>query len=64
VIELLEGQLPKGIADEMDVRVAILVTSGQLESKGNIKRWTHSEVRLPGLETAEVEPSPSLTGGG
>jgi hypothetical protein len=63
VIEQREGQLPEGIADEMDARLAILVASGQLESKGNIKRWTHSDVRLPGTETAEVEASPSLTGG-
>ena len=64
VIEQREGQLPKGIADEMDARLAILVASGRLESKGNIKRWTHSEVRLAGTETAEVEASPSLSGGG
>jgi Protein of unknown function len=64
VIQQREGQLPKGLAEEMDARLAILVASGQLESKGNIKRWTHSEVRLPGTEMAEVEASPSLTGGG
>jgi hypothetical protein len=64
VIERREGHLPEGIADEMDARLAILVASGQLESKGNIKRWTHSEVRLPGAETVEVEASPSLIGGG
>jgi hypothetical protein len=58
VIEQREGQLPKGIAEEMDDRLAILVASGQLESKGNIKRWTHSEVRLPGSEPAEVELPP------
>jgi uncharacterized protein DUF3658 len=63
VIEQREGQLPKGIADEMDARLAILVASGQLESKGNIKRWTRSEVRFPGTETVEVEASPFLTGG-
>ena len=36
-----------GIAKLMDARMAILVRSGKLEAKGNIKRWGYSEVRLP-----------------
>jgi hypothetical protein len=30
--------------------VAVLVGNGKLEAKGDIKRWRHSEVRLPALE--------------
>ena len=36
-----------GIAKLMDARMAVLVRSGKLEAKGNIKRWGYSEVRLP-----------------
>jgi hypothetical protein len=35
------------IAKLMDARMAVLVCSGKLEAKGNIKRWGYSEVRLP-----------------
>ena len=37
----------RGIAKLMDARMAVLVRSGKLEAKGNIKRWGYSEVRLP-----------------
>jgi hypothetical protein len=30
------------------IPAAALVGSGQLEAKGDIKRWRYSEVRLPG----------------
>jgi Protein of unknown function len=35
-----------GIAKLVDARMAIVVRSGKLEAKGNIKRWGYSEVRL------------------
>jgi hypothetical protein len=35
-------------ADQIDARMATLVGTGQLEAKGDIKRWGYSEVRLPG----------------
>ena len=35
-----------GIAKLMDARMAVLVRSGKLEAKGNIKRWRYGEVRL------------------
>lgn len=43
-------------ADAFDARVAALVASGQLDAKGNIKRWRFSEVRLPGaaVEAAQA----------
>ena len=44
-----------GIADQLDARMAALVGSGQLEAKGNIKRWGYSEVRLPGERGAAEE---------
>ena len=40
-----------GIAKLMDARMALLVRSGKLEAKGNIKRWGYSEVRLGPLQT-------------
>jgi hypothetical protein len=48
--EVLEarGMMFPGIADYVDARMAVLVGSGQLEAKGDIKRWRYSEVRLPG----------------
>lgn len=48
--EVLEtrGRMFTGIADHVDARMAALVGTGQLEAKGNIKRWGYSEVRLPG----------------
>ena len=36
-----------GIADRIDARMAALVASGQIEAKGDIRRWRYSEVRLP-----------------
>lgn len=41
----------RGIAKLMDARMAILVRSGKVEAKGNIKRWGNSEVRLPPGQT-------------
>jgi Protein of unknown function len=35
-------------AKAFDARMAALVGTGQLEAKGDIKRWGYSEVRLPG----------------
>jgi hypothetical protein len=37
-----------GVAPHLDVRMAALVGSGQLEAIGDIKRLRYSEVRLPG----------------
>ena len=47
-------QIDGTVADQIDARMAVLVGSGQLEAKGNIKRWGYSEVRLPG-EHVEAE---------
>jgi hypothetical protein len=33
-------------------RIAALVAAGKLQSQGNLSRWRHSEVRLPGLTIA------------
>jgi hypothetical protein len=33
--------------NELDARMAILVSTRQLEAKGNIRNWRYSEVRLP-----------------
>jgi hypothetical protein len=41
-------QIDGSVTDQLDARMAVLVGSGQLEAKGNIKRWLYSEVRLPG----------------
>ncbi len=40
------NEISGGIAKLMDARMAVLVRSGKLEAKGNIKRWGYSEVRL------------------
>ena len=55
--EVLEarGMMFPGIAEEVDARMAILVSSGQLEAKGDIKRWGYSEVRLPDGRDEAVE---------
>jgi len=45
-------QTTGGIADKLDERMQHLVSSGQLEAQGNIKRWRYSEVRLPGETVA------------
>jgi Protein of unknown function len=43
------GNLPRGTAEAIDARMAVLVGSGQLEAKGNIRNWRYSEVRLPAV---------------
>ena len=45
-LEDREIAISGGIAKLMDARMAVLVRSGKLEAKGNIKRWGYSEVRL------------------
>jgi Protein of unknown function len=44
--DALEQRQVRVSADEIDIRMAALVTGGPLEAKGNIRKWTHSEVRL------------------
>ena len=48
-------EITTATADAFDARMAVLVGTGQLDAKGDIKRWRHSEVRLPGerIEAAE-----------
>jgi Protein of unknown function len=55
--EVLEtrGSIFTGIAEHVDVCMAALVGAGQLEAKGDIKRWGYSEVRLPGGRGEAVE---------
>ena len=48
-------QIDGSVADQLDARMAVLVGSGQLEAKGNIKRWRYSEVRLPGESVGAAE---------
>jgi biotin-(acetyl-CoA carboxylase) ligase len=36
-----------GAAEKVDERIAVLVGSGRLEARGNVKRWRYGEVRLP-----------------
>ena len=48
--DILEGCgiRPNGtLAKIIDIRIAALVSSGQLEAEGNIRKWRYSEVRLP-----------------
>ncbi len=40
-------QINGGIANALDARVELLVGSGRLEAKGDIRQWRYSEVRLP-----------------
>lgn len=47
VLEKRGVQLDGSIAPQIDARMAALVSSGQLEAVGNIKKWRYSEVRLP-----------------
>ena len=57
-LEALEQRgvkLDGSVAPQIDARMAALVGSGQLEAKGNIKRWRYSEVRLPGEHVEAVE---------
>ena len=51
-------------ADEIDVRMEVLVDTGQLEAQGNIRKWRYSEVRLPPVVEARDSSSPSPAGGG
>lgn len=54
-IEARGIKLDGTFADQIDARMAVLVEGGQVEAKGNIKRWGYSEVRLPSerVEAAE-----------
>lgn len=45
-LEAREIAVSRGIAKLMETRMAVLVRSGKLEAKGNVKRWGYSEVRL------------------
>jgi hypothetical protein len=54
--EVLENrgiEITAATADAFDECLAALVGSGKLEAKGDIHRWRHSEVRLPGHEGIE-----------
>ena len=42
-----------GLADQIDARLAALVSGGKLEAKGDIKRWRYSELRLPSAQGNE-----------
>jgi Protein of unknown function len=59
-------QLDGTVAEQFDARIADLVGSGQLEAAGNIKKWRHSEVRLPGgaRRNGEVFAAPLAGEGG
>ena len=35
-------------------RIEALVSNGRLEAQGNIKRWRHSEIRMPKLDTSNT----------
>jgi hypothetical protein len=51
--ETLEGRgitITVETADAFDACMTTLVGTGQLEAKGDIKRWHHSEVRLPSAD--------------
>jgi hypothetical protein len=37
-------------AEAIDARLEVLVTTRQLEAKGNIRNWRYSDVRLPAAE--------------
>jgi hypothetical protein len=47
--ERLGPDLPEGDAGHHVIaeRIEVLVRAGQLEARGDITRWSHSEVRLP-----------------
>ncbi len=53
VLEHRGIQISDGVADALDARMAVLVQSGRLEAKGNIREWRYSEVRSPAA-TAEA----------
>jgi hypothetical protein len=40
-------QIDGGIANALDARMEVLVGSGRLQAKGDIRQWRYSEVRLP-----------------
>jgi len=42
-------------------RIEVLVRNGQLVSQGNLKKWRHSEVRLPGSTVEHPVASPSIS---
>jgi hypothetical protein len=46
-LEQHEIKIDNDTADAIDSRLAVLVSSSQLEAQGNIKNWRYSEVRLP-----------------
>lgn len=58
--QMLEGRgisMSSDLFDAMDVRLAILVRTGRLEAKGDIRRWRFSEIRLPvSLQQAQDRP--------
>jgi len=50
ILETRGVRITDGTAQEIDARMAVLVGTRQLEAKGNIRNWRHSEVRLPPAE--------------
>jgi len=40
-------QVSGSVADALDARMEVLVRTGRLEAKGDIREWRYSEVRLP-----------------
>jgi hypothetical protein len=57
-LQALEGRgvtPTDSLADQIDARLAALVDGGNLEAKGNIKRWRYSEVRLPSAKIAAAD---------
>jgi len=40
-------QIDGGIANALDARMELLVGSGRLQAKGDIRQWRYSEVRWP-----------------
>jgi hypothetical protein len=53
----LDGFAERGVrvtAEELDERMDILVSTRQLDAKGNIRNWRFSEVRLPPAEPGAV----------
>jgi hypothetical protein len=48
-------QFDRTIADQIDARMAVLVGAGQLEAKGDIRKWRYSEIRLPGERVEATE---------
>lgn len=49
--QVLQDCMNSGIDIEVDSvaeRICALVENGQLEAQGNLSRWIHSELKLPG----------------